>query len=90
MSDLLHETKRQAAKAPARRWHNKWMSIGESGYCEDCGRLFVVNGEIYFDCCGAPFPSQDVAESRAREDISFQMADCGYSDVWLGAFPVDE
>lgn len=88
MNNLAPTRDTQAIMPPAKRWRNKWRSIG----VPQCMVTALPNSEA-----GAPgtywaqvtWPSQDIAETKARECLDINAADGFGEDCieYLGAYP---
>jgi hypothetical protein len=76
---------------PVKVWRNwfrvKWRLFGMTTLrCSDCGAHIARNGQTGTAWCSS-FPTKDLAETRAAEDLARQ--DARYV-TYLGAFPDGE
>lgn len=93
MSELLtdDDLKTERATEPPKRWRNWWRATMPLD-CMDCGHEPAV-GVPYggCNCPSAVFPSRDIAETEAADDLNYQVAAWGHQlEEYLGAFPEGE
>lgn len=94
MSDLLTDLdlapEHETLKEPPKLWRNWWISTTPQGrFCGRCDADMPVQpvGAVFTNCCPCRFPSRDVAESYAADDL----AQHGFiPDQYLGAYPEGE
>lgn len=89
MSEVLTTPEIKRALKPAKRWRNRWRAI----WWNTCGSCRTVRqqGQVYWDCCDPAWPSLDVAETNARDQLAFQIENEGRAlEEFRGAFPCED
>ena len=89
MSDQLEKLLAQEPiKEPAKRWRNWWKVIVDGVTSQETGEI-GRKGSIAVSMW--LFPSKEVAEQKAVEDLAWNLNHNGFQTVdYLGAFPEGE